>query len=203
MKAVSRPAAASARSFALLSAAALLLVSVAAPAIADPVGPDDDAEESVASGDTDASTELEVEPPTATEATSKAEARAEEEVDEGQATMTATNEPEAPSVESEVASERTLTSGPTSPFVWTGHGADQVPRCDEEGMGRDPEVGWIHWILNQRGDSSGHMLHLGGSGSGSYGAVDHASAAIHFMTPYFELDGLTAEVHFTGTLSST
>ncbi len=79
MKARNRSAAAPVRGLALLSAASLLLVSIAAPAFADLAGPDEDAEEPVETADVEASTEIETEPTTDSGPPETEEPAAEEE----------------------------------------------------------------------------------------------------------------------------
>ena len=84
--------------------------------------------------------------------------------------------------------------------AWDGVRGLDSEQCGKVGDGpRGPE-GWIHWIFATKGESTDASLTLGGTGSGTYepGPPEDANTW-HFYTPFFELDGLTAEIHLNGT----
>ncbi|TVR54392.1 MAG: hypothetical protein EA421_08615 [Gemmatimonadales bacterium] len=83
--------------------------------------------------------------------------------------------------------------------VWDGIRGLDSERCDKVGEGpRGPE-GWMHWIFATKGASTDASLTLGGTGSGTYEPGEPLEANTwHFYTPFFELDGLTAEIHLNG-----
>ena len=83
---------------------------------------------------------------------------------------------------------------------WDGRGTDSL-QCGKAGEGERPENGdgWIHWVFSTKGTSTDAQLELGGSGSGTYSPGEPFEANVwHFYTPYFELDGLTAEIFLIG-----
>jgi len=89
----------------------------------------------------------------------------------------------------------------TLPFSleWDGQGSDSL-RCDK--LGESPERtadGWIHWIVTQGGGITEAELVLGGSGSGTYAPTKYGPV-VEFFTPYFDVDTLTAILHYAGTL---
>jgi hypothetical protein len=108
-----------------------------------------------------------------------------------------------------VAPEGALLSAEAEPQVlassvyseaWDGIRGLDSEQCGKVGDGpRGPE-GWIHWIFATKGESTDASLTLGGTGSGTYepGPPEDASTW-HFYTPFFELDGLTAEIHLNDT----
>lgn len=80
--------------------------------------------------------------------------------------------------------------------TWDGRGTDSE-RCDYVGQQGRPASGWIHWVYATKGDSTDARLVLGGTGEGTYEPGPPAEAAIwHVYTPFFELDGLTADIYF-------
>jgi LPXTG-motif cell wall-anchored protein len=91
----------------------------------------------------------------------------------------------------------------TSPIEWEGHGSDSK-KCEMAGEGpRDAKEGWIHWVANTKGDSTNAVLTLGGTGSGTYNPAEPLNAEVwHFFTPYYELDGLTATLTFSGAMNT-
>lgn len=94
-------------------------------------------------------------------------------------------------------------TGPNQ-IEWTGQGAsngelDEVicPSADTLPDGIDANS-YLHWILTTDGGSADNaVLHLGGTGSGSYTASKDSGGAFHFFTPYFTPDShLTAYATF-------
>ncbi len=86
--------------------------------------------------------------------------------------------------------------------LWTEQGSDSLD-CEE--LGESPERtedGWIHWILNQAKGVTEAELVLGGSGSGTYYPTKYGPV-VEFFTPYFDVEGLTAVVNYSGTLRRT
>lgn len=84
--------------------------------------------------------------------------------------------------------------------VWNGRGTDSE-RCDLAGQeGRpDDDSGWIHWVFSTKGRSTNAELVLSGTGSGTYEPAEPLVANVwHFFTPYFELEGLEAEINLFG-----
>ncbi len=88
---------------------------------------------------------------------------------------------------------------PTYTETWDGVRGLTSLRCDKLGEGpRGPE-GWIHWIFATKGSSTSATLHLGGTGSGDYTPGEPLNANTwHFYTPFFDLEGLTAEIKLFG-----
>lgn len=86
-------------------------------------------------------------------------------------------------------------------LVWNGSQGTDSQDCDKIGEGPRDEDGWIHWVFTTGGNSnvSSAELVLGGSGSGTY-AGSQTGAAFHFYTDYFDLDNLTAQVNYNGSL---
>lgn len=94
-------------------------------------------------------------------------------------------------------------AGPNQ-IEWTGQGAsngelDEVtcPSADTIPDGIDPNS-YLHWIFTTDGGSADNaVLHLGGTGSGTYPASKDSGGAFHFFTPYFTPDSnLTAYATF-------
>lgn len=84
---------------------------------------------------------------------------------------------------------------------WDRQGSDSL-RCDK--LGESPERtedGWIHWIVTQASGVTEAELKLGGSGSGTYAPTKYGPV-LEFFTPYFDVDALTATLHYAGTLGS-
>jgi hypothetical protein len=82
---------------------------------------------------------------------------------------------------------------------WTGQGSGSL-RCDLTGTDEyRTEDGWIHWIVTQARNVTEAELVLGGSGSGTYDPTRYG-ATLEFFTPYFEIETLTATLHYAGTL---
>jgi hypothetical protein len=82
---------------------------------------------------------------------------------------------------------------------WTGQGSGSL-RCDMLGDGPyRTEAGWIHWIVTQASGITEAELVLGGTGSGTY-APTKMGSTLEFFTPYFDIDGLTATLHYAGKL---
>ena len=87
----------------------------------------------------------------------------------------------------------------TNNLPWDGQGSDSL-RCDK--LGESPERtadGWIHWIVTQATGVTQAELVLGGSGSGTYAPTKYGPV-VEFFTPYFDVDTLTATLHYDGTL---
>lgn len=101
----------------------------------------------------------------------------------------------------EVAETATGETAIVSPITWGGNGKDSED-CDKADENRGTkEDGWIHWVVNTKGDSSNPELVLGGTGSGSYQPGEPLNANVwHFYTPYFDVDGLEATLYFEGEL---
>ncbi|NLX42084.1 MAG: hypothetical protein GXY79_01240 [Chloroflexi bacterium] len=92
----------------------------------------------------------------------------------------------------------TLAESPTYTETWDGRGADSL-HCDKVGEGDRPETGWIHWVFATKGASTGASLTLSGTGSGTYAPGEPLNANIwHIYTPYFDLEGLQAEIALFG-----
>ena len=85
-----------------------------------------------------------------------------------------------------------------SSITWTGQGSDSMDcsKVDYENRGPD---GWIHWVVTSAKDVTKAELVLGGTGTGTYEPTKVVSV-LHFYTPFFELDGLTATVYYEGKL---
>jgi hypothetical protein len=92
-------------------------------------------------------------------------------------------------------------------IVWTGQGASddgvlestECPSKDALPDGIDANS-YLHWILTTDGGEADTdaILHLGGTGSGSYATTKDSGGAFHFFTPYFTPDSsLTASADFT------
>ena len=79
---------------------------------------------------------------------------------------------------------------------WTGQGSDSM-NCDSESLDS-----WIHWVLNQAKDVTEFaQLVLEGTGSGTYLPTKITpGGVIHFLTPYFDVEGLSAVVNYSGSL---
>jgi hypothetical protein len=91
-----------------------------------------------------------------------------------------------------------LADGPTYTEVWDGRGTDSED-CSKVGEEGRPPTGWIHWVFATKGDSTDAKLVLGGTGSGEYAPGEPLNAEIwHFYTPFFPLEGLTAEIQLFG-----
>ncbi|HER23709.1 MAG TPA: leucine-rich repeat domain-containing protein [Candidatus Atribacteria bacterium] len=89
----------------------------------------------------------------------------------------------------------------SSPVTWTGQGSNALT-CELIGTSEErTEDGWIHWVLNGTKDVNYAQLVLGGSGSGTdpYEPTKYGSV-LQFFTPYFDLDTLTADVNYSGSL---
>ena len=89
---------------------------------------------------------------------------------------------------------------PVYTYLWNGQGKNSLD-CGKAGEGARPVdgTGWIHWIFATKGASSGAILTLGGSGSGTYYPAEPLGASTwHFYTPYFDVYTLTASVTLTG-----
>ena len=87
-------------------------------------------------------------------------------------------------------------------ITWTGQGSDSM-NCDPESFDENrTEDGWIHWVLNQAKDVTEFaQLVLEGTGSGTYLPTKITlGGVIHFFTPYFDLEDLTAYVNYSGSL---
>ena len=90
----------------------------------------------------------------------------------------------------------------TSPHEWDGRGTDSK---DCEAIDENREAvegdGWIHWVFSTKGESTNAQLTLGGTGDGTFEPGEPLEAkAYHFYTPYFDLDGLTAEMTWEGNV---
>ncbi len=82
---------------------------------------------------------------------------------------------------------------------WDGQGSDAL-RCDK--LGESPErteAGWMHWIITQGSGVTEAELVLGGSGSGTYEPTKYGPV-VEFFSPYFDVETLTATLHYAGTL---
>jgi len=87
---------------------------------------------------------------------------------------------------------------PTYEEVWDGRGTDSLA-CEKVGEYGRPASGWIHWVFSTKGASTDALLTLGGSGSGTYSPGEPLNAEIwHFYTPFFPLEGLTAQIQLFG-----
>jgi hypothetical protein len=96
----------------------------------------------------------------------------------------------------------TLMTASAGTAVWTGQGSDSL-RCDKVGESSErPDEGWIHWVVTQASDITNPQLVLGGTGNGSFGPAFAAGGSLHFFTPYFDLDGLIATLHYDGELGA-
>ncbi|MDW7658764.1 MAG: hypothetical protein SCM11_16470 [Bacillota bacterium] len=93
-----------------------------------------------------------------------------------------------------------LAEGYDGSIAWTGQGTDSDPACDKVGDGPRTMDGWIHWILTQSEGTTAADIVLGGTGSGTYSRYELNGGASHFFTPYFDLEGLEATVHYMGML---
>jgi len=86
-------------------------------------------------------------------------------------------------------------------YVWNGRNGLDSEKCELVGEQERTEDGWIHWVFATKGDSTDATLTLGGTGEGwePEGPAEPLSANVwHFFTPFFELEGLTADVTFDG-----
>jgi hypothetical protein len=87
----------------------------------------------------------------------------------------------------------------TYTYEWDGKKGLDSEDCGKLDPPLRPATGWIHWVFNTKGDSTGAKLFLGGTGSGEYEPGPPLDANVwHFYTPFFELDGLTAEIELYG-----
>lgn len=75
---------------------------------------------------------------------------------------------------------------------WTGQGTDSL-HCEKYG----PEGG-MHWVLTGASKVETATLWINGE---SNEISKRAGGTIHFDTPYYDLEGLTAYVGYTGTLA--
>lgn len=90
------------------------------------------------------------------------------------------------------------TPAPSYSQVWDGRGTDSLA-CEKVGEYGRPASGWIHWVFSTKGASTDALLTLGGTGSGSYSPGEPMKANIwHFYTPYFPMEGLTAQIQLFG-----
>jgi hypothetical protein len=85
---------------------------------------------------------------------------------------------------------------------WDGRQGLDSERCGYVGEGPRTDAGWIHFVLT--GNNSGvtaAVLVLGGTGSGEYMPRETlpTNGSLQFFTPFFELDGLMAQVNYAGT----
>ena len=77
-------------------------------------------------------------------------------------------------------------------YYWDGQGQDSE-QCDKVGEGEPgqrPPTGWMHWLFNNKGDSTTATLILsrGETELGQYSPQEPLDAANwHFYTPYFEI----------------
>lgn len=96
-----------------------------------------------------------------------------------------------------------LITATNNQFVWTGQGTDSED-CDKIGESEERTAdGWIHWIVTSAfGVTDAAELVLGGSGSGNYKISKRAGGTLHFFTPYFDIDGLTATLYYDGVLGT-
>ncbi|MCC5908260.1 MAG: hypothetical protein JJU13_18740 [Balneolaceae bacterium] len=77
---------------------------------------------------------------------------------------------------------------------WDGRGTDSE-KCE---LNRT-DNGWIHWVFNTKGSSTGATLILNGSGAGEFEPGEPLEANIwHFYTPFFDLDDLEATIFLFG-----
>lgn len=88
---------------------------------------------------------------------------------------------------------------PTFTYSWDGKRGLGSEKCEYAGQPGRPATGWIHWVFNTKGASTGAELTLGGTGSGTYEPGEPLDANIwHFYTPYYDLSGLTATITLFG-----
>jgi hypothetical protein len=84
-----------------------------------------------------------------------------------------------------------------NPIAWTGNGVTdgQVndEQCDEN------NTPYLYWVFASSKGVTGATITFGGTGSGSYPMNDDNGTWKLQNGPWFELDGLTASVSYTGT----
>jgi hypothetical protein len=85
---------------------------------------------------------------------------------------------------------------------WDGQQGIDSKDCDSDSGPYDDTTGWIHWIVTQSSGVTEAQLVLGGSGSGTYDVDKVSGGALHFYTPYYDLDSLTATMYYNGALGN-